>query len=333
MSLKRDPESGIWQIGLSINGRRVQKSAGTRDRRQARKLHDKIASDAWRMKHGIPGAYRWEDACVVYLQSKRGKKTYREDVQKLMRLQVRFREKLLTQLTPAVIEQAIDPDRKLSPATRNRYRSVIAAVFKTARENDMIQRVPAINPEREPDERVRWLSKEEARKLSEALSQESPALGSMMLFALHTGLRMANVMSLRWTQIEQNYSRLYVEGGKSKSGRKIVIPLNINAAVLLDFIKINQLPPNDYVFLNSDDNNKPFRDIPRAAWAKALARAGIKDFHWHDLRHTWATWHVTAGTPLEILMKLGGWSSYKCVLKYAHFSPDFTAKFADNVKI
>lgn len=47
---------------------------------------------------------------------------------------------------------------------------------------------------------------------------------------------------------------------------------------------------------------------------------GIEDFRWHDLRHTWATWHIQRGTPLEVLQELGGWSDYKMVKRYAHFT-------------
>ena len=55
-------------------------------------------------------------------------------------------------------------------------------------------------------------------------------------------------------------------------------------------------------------------------------------FTWHGLRHTWATWHVQAGTPLDVLQKLGGWSSYSMVLRYGHHSPGYLAGFADNVE-
>ncbi len=63
------------------------------------------------------------------------------------------------------------------------------------------------------------------------------------------------------------------------------------------------------------------------AWRKALKRAEIKNFRWHDLRHTWASWHVQSGTPLNVLQELGGWSNYKMVLRYAHLSSDHLAKF------
>lgn len=69
------------------------------------------------------------------------------------------------------------------------------------------------------------------------------------------------------------------------------------------------------------------------AWRKALARAGISDFRWHDLRHTWASWHVQSGTPLEVLQVLGGWSSHDMVLRYAHLAPSHVAAWAGRVSV
>jgi integrase len=67
------------------------------------------------------------------------------------------------------------------------------------------------------------------------------------------------------------------------------------------------------------------------AWQAALHRAGIRDFRWHDLRHTWASWHVQNGTPLYALQELGGWESPEMVRRYAHFSAEHLAPFADRL--
>ena len=57
-------------------------------------------------------------------------------------------------------------------------------------------------------------------------------------------------------------------------------------------------------------------------WAAALRRVDIHDVRWHDLRHTWASWHVQRGARLQELQELGGWSSYDMVLRYAHLAAD-----------
>ena len=105
---------------------------------------------------------------------------------------------------------------------------------------------------------------------------------------------------------------------------------------------------------------KPIRRANCAAWRKALDRAGIRpynppmncskgllakyptkelreykyhDFRWHDLRHTWASWHVQSGTPLLVLKELGAWKSFEMVQRYAHLGSSHIAEYADNISI
>ncbi len=75
----------------------------------------------------------------------------------------------------------------------------------------------------------------------------------------------------------------------------------------------------------------PVKQVNGVAWKKALKRAGIKNFRWHDLRRTWASWHVQAGTPLNVLQELGGWESASMVRRYAHFAADHLAAYAETL--
>ena len=68
------------------------------------------------------------------------------------------------------------------------------------------------------------------------------------------------------------------------------------------------------------------------AWKAACQSAGIRDFRWHDLRHTWASWHVQAGTSLQQLMELGGWSSFEMVLRYAHLAGEHLKGAAGHIE-
>jgi len=67
------------------------------------------------------------------------------------------------------------------------------------------------------------------------------------------------------------------------------------------------------------------------AWRKALRRAGIENFRWHDLRHTWASWHVQNGTPLYVLQEMGAWESEAMVRRYAHLAPATLQRHAERV--
>ncbi|WP_262967147.1 tyrosine-type recombinase/integrase [Methylobacter psychrophilus] len=69
------------------------------------------------------------------------------------------------------------------------------------------------------------------------------------------------------------------------------------------------------------------------AWRKALIRADIKEFRWHDLRHTWASWHVQNGTPLNVLKELGGWADLTMVMRYAHLSSDHLKEYTGNASL
>lgn len=77
--------------------------------------------------------------------------------------------------------------------------------------------------------------------------------------------------------------------------------------------------------------NNPIQQCNTRAWTNALNRAGIENFRWHDLRHTWASWHVQNGTSLLELQQLGGWSSFEMVLRYAHLSGDHLRQAANRI--
>ena len=75
----------------------------------------------------------------------------------------------------------------------------------------------------------------------------------------------------------------------------------------------------------------PISQVNTKAWGAALERAEIEDFRWHDLRHTWASWHVQAGTPLHALQELGGWETAEMVRRYAHFSSEHLNQYVDRL--
>jgi len=117
----------------------------------------------------------------------------------------------------------------------------------------------------------------------------------------------------------------WLDPGTTKNGEGRGIPLNSDAVLALRAVQ-GQDPRWCFVY-----EGKRMNEVGEA-WNRAVVRAGIADFRFHDLRHTWASWHVQHGTSLQELMVLGGWKSYEMVLRYAHLAPEHLADAAQRIE-
>ena len=148
---------------------------------------------------------------------------------------------------------------------------------------------------------------------------------TIVRFALSTGLRRTNVTHLQWSQVDMERRMAWIHADQSKTRKAIAVPLNVDAVnVLLE----QKGKHEQWVF---PYNGKPVYQVSTKAWYKALKKTGLEGFRFHDLRHTWASWHVQAGTPLNALQELGGWSSAEMVRRYAHLGANHLASYADNI--
>jgi integrase len=188
----------------------------------------------------------------------------------------------------------------VKPATVNRVMEVLRAILrKCADEWEWIDRAPKVRMLKEPLRRIRYLSREEARRLLGCLP---PHMADMAAFALSTGLRRANVTGLRWDQVDMENRRALVHPDEAKTRRAIPVPLNDDAMKVIAR-QVGKHPELVFSF-----RGQQVHQVSTKAWYRALQRAGISDFRWHDLRHTWASWHVQGGTPLFALQELGAGS-------------------------
>jgi integrase len=133
-----------------------------------------------------------------------------------------------------------------------------------------------------------------------------------VLISMNTGLRLGELVSLRWSNVELKRAQLAIEGVHAKSGQSRHIPLNTDA---LDVLKRwhKQRPDAERVF--------PIARF-KTAWTALLERAHISNFRWHDLRHHFASRLVQAGVPLNTVRELLGHGSMAMTLRYAHLAPD-----------
>lgn len=164
--------------------------------------------------------------------------------------------------------------------------------------------------------RLRFLSQGEAQALIEACNAR---LKPIVITALSTGMRRGEILSLTWRQIDLEHGFIFVE--KTKSGKRREIP--ISAILKETLTALPRDPSVPWVFYNPS-TKKPLQDVKRS-FASALETAKIKDFHFHDLRHTFASHLVMGGTPLATVSQLLGHSDISMTMRYAHLSPSHQA--------
>ena len=145
------------------------------------------------------------------------------------------------------------------------------------------------------------------------------------LFALATGLRQSNVVKLTWDQVDLHRKTAWIPGDKAKGKEDIHVSLS---QLSIDLLQRQLGKHAERVFTYA---SRPVAKVNTKAWQKALKRAGIQNFRWHDLRHTWASWLVQSGTPLYDLQEMAGWKSAEMVRRYAHLAPAQMAKHAEVV--
>ena len=313
---------GIWQISLRTpSGQRFRRTAGTADRREAQELHDKLKHELWRQeKLGEKPKRLWDEACIRWLQENQGKKSLDSDKIKI-RLLPELRGLLLEDMTRDLIHSVVNR-KTCSGSTKNRYFALIRAILnKCVNEWDWLDKAPKLKLHKEPKKRIRWLYPEEAQRLVHALAH-LPYMQHLVIFSLATGLRQANVLNLKWEQIDLRRQVAWIYPDQAKAGKAIGVPLNHTAMqVLMDRPRVS-----DYVFTHS--KGERVKSISSRVWREALEKAGIEDFRWHDLRHTWASWLVQQGTPLAALKEMGGWESVEMVQRYAHLAPEHLSQHA-----
>jgi integrase len=322
--------NNTWWIRLSHNGKRIQRSTGSSNKLAAQELHDRLKADLWRQSKLNEKPDRlWQDAVVKWLievKDKRKRSMENAKIQ-LKWLTPYLRHKKLSEIDRDLLDEIVrkKEEEKVAPATVNRMLEIVRAILnKAANDWGWIEKVPRIPMRYEGEARERWLTREEADQLLKELPTH---LSDIAAFSLSTGLRKANVLGLRWKQVDLVKRHAFVSASQSKTRRAIPVPLNEEA---IEIICRQRGKHFEFVFTYK---GKPIKRCNTPAWRKALKRAGIENFRWHDLRHTWASWHVQNGTSLYELQKLGGWSSLDMVNRYAHFDSDYLRKAADHLVV
>lgn len=323
----RRQDSRFWWIATTLpNGKRIRQSTGTENRQDAEALLAKIRLEAFREHHfGFKPQRSWQEAVVRYLTIKANLRSYR-DVNRICRMLDPYLGSLtLNQINGDVIWSVVQGQLKKgnTPATVNRYLALIRNLLKMARDEwQWIDSIPKIRLLPGEVERDRWLTREEADRLIAAAPEH---LAALIRFALATGCRAREITGLEWNRVDLDRRTAWLN--RTKNGTPRGVPLNADAVAVLQ----EQMGKHEQFCFTY--RSQPIRwDLTNTAWVNAVKKAGLEDFRFHDLRHTWASWHRQAGTSCDELKDLGGWKSRNMVDRYAKFATENLAFAASRIE-
>lgn len=225
--------------------------------------------------------------------------------------------------------KVITVERKRSSQTVRHFHTAISAILDYAQlDLHWVDRNEAKNTRRADPApaRIRWLTDEQREKLLEACrDSDNPDLYLVVLLALTSGARQAEVINLKWSQIDykQRVAWLTPEGTKTEEPR--AMPLVPEVITLLK-ARTRKLRV-DLVFQSPTKRDQP-RNM-RQAWDVARKRAGLPDFRFHDLRHSAATELLRAGVDSRVVAAVLGHKTMAMMRRYAHVTPALVVEAAD----
>lgn len=242
----------------------------------------------------------------------------------------------------------------LAPASANRNLNRLGGVMSRAVEWGVLDAHPLAKVKRlkiDMQGRVRYLSTDEELALRKAMDDREEAIRSerdnankwradrkkekmidlrslafadhlkpLVIVSLRTGMRQGEVFNLTWSDINFQNKVITVEGSTSKSGQTRHVPMTDEVFDVLT--KWKKQVTGDFVFPSKEGKRL---DNVKKSWAGLLKLAGVEEFRWHDLRHTFASHLVMKGAHLNTVRVLLGHSDLKMTLRYAHLGSDDTA--------
>jgi integrase len=318
-----------WTIGYTVGGRRVREAIGT-NRQMAENILKKRIVEALEDRHfdkrnegRIPFSEfsaTYVERCISILKSA---KTERDRVQFWVR---EFGSRPIGQISRAELQDWQARKRQTcKPATVNRIMCRLRHMFNRAVDWELLDQSPmkGIKFLPENNARLRYLSREECDRLVESCI--APHLRGIVTVALHTGMRSGEIRSLQWKDLDFDSGFIIIRD--SKNGEPRHVPMDSTVVDL--FRNYPRTTGSQFVFTNAAGERLGW---VQHAYRRALARAGLSDLHFHDLRHTFASQWMMAGGELYSLRDILGHKTIAMTQRYAHLSPAYKRKMVDRME-
>ena len=337
MTVRRRKDTGKWVSDFYYNGERIVRTLKfARTKKEAEQAEAVIMNQVFQQAYGFEAKpdQNFEDFVVeTFLPySEANKKSFYCDVLVCRVLVKAFRGKSLRQITPSMIESFKQeflntPTKrggKRSMTTVNYHLSVLSKIFSLATDAEIVESNPCrkVKKFRLNNQRMRVLSEEEETRLMAAL-EDNELVGQIVTVALHTGMRRGEIFNLKWFDVD--FNRGFIQVRESKSNKKRLIPMNSTVKTLLKERKRE----SEYVFPSPKTSGK--LDNIKRSFRRAVEKAEIKEFCFHDLRHTAATRMADAGADAFTLMKILGHSDIRMTARYTHATDSAVRRAVENL--
>jgi len=320
------PGSGIWWIRYFDQfGKKRRENAGSKSvaiklygKRKQQVLEGKKLPELFR-KPSVNFTQLVDDALAY---SKRNKRSYKTDVPRFASLKEWFGAHPAEELTPREIENKLTKaaeKEKWAPSTFNHYRSLMSLSYRLGILNRRVTSNPArsVTHRREDNNRVRFLTEEEEKNPRKVVRDKWLAHLPELDLAINTGLRKGSQYGLTWDMVDWKSRELHIP--RTKNEEPLHVPLN-NAAISALKAVFESGDGKGRVF-TSAKTGEPLENS-RHWFDDAVVEAKLKNFHWHDLRHTFASRLRTKGAALEDIADLLGHKSLTMTRRYAHLGPN-----------
>jgi len=235
----------------------------------------------------------------------------------------------LKEITPETISKernAISFERDLSNSSVVRYLASLSSAFSFAiYELDWISSSPVTKVKRpkEPKGIDRCLSPSELESLlNESLKSKNPYLNAFVIIALSTGMRLSEITNLKWEDIDFERELLMLKDTKNNTSRSV--HLSLESRSILKDMNTNTNTKLVFPSERSKWKNQEKKTCIVAAWKKVIKSSGIKDFRFHDLRHTCASYLAMNGASLIEISEILGHKSLKTTERYLYLCESHT---------
>lgn len=217
----------------------------------------------------------------------------------------------------------------LSEKTVKNIRTTLHTILTFAVRWRYLERLPELPEVIVPEGAYDWYQPHEAAKLVAAARDDWER--ALLVFPLHTGVRMGEQRAIRWIDIDFNLRRVFIRQSAPqwlpvikapKSNKHRWVDLTPELAQALQAIRHS----GQYIFCNEDGSQLRPGQFHEVLWA-AQRRAGLRKIRWHDLRHSFASILASGGAPLRVVQSLLGHSTMKMTERYSHLAPGQSASF------